>query len=378
MKQGRFWCSDSQNPMTDKFVQLTNLANLAKEKSSSARQKLLRDVTDLFMEEPETLNEQELAFFGDIMFKLAREMEAKVRAVLADTLADAQVAPSAIIETLANDDIDVARPILTRSSVLSEPDLLSIVARHSQEHLLAISKRTTVSEKVAGSLAEKGDDRVLGSLAGNAGAALTENTMATMLGRATDKKAVGGRLAARTDVSRDLAEKLFQNVSAAVRESILSDAPGVDVAKIDEAIDQSRDDLTQNSDEDDREYAQRFIARKVALKQLDRKLVTKFVENREIWKFVAGLAEMSGIEFNAAREAIFDPSGQKVAVLCKAIDLDLNVFKDVVEFTDFQQSRSAQDTFALSGVYASMTADAAQRALRFLRLRQKAAQNVVH
>jgi uncharacterized protein (DUF2336 family) len=362
--------------MTDKLKQLTNLASLAKETSSSARQKLLHEVTDLFMDEPDTLNEQELAFFGDIMLKLARDMEAKVRAVLSDSLADASVAPRELVDELANDDIEVAHPILTRSSALSEPDLLSIVARHSQEHLLAISKRETVSERVADSLAEKGDDRVLGSLAGNEGAELSESTMATMIGRAVDKQAVGGQLVARTDVSRDLAENLFQNVTAAVREKLLADATGVDAATIDDAIAQTHDELAQNSDESDQEYARRFIVRKSKLNQLDNKLVTSFVENREIWKFVAGLAELTGIEFDAARQSIFDPSGQKMAVLCKAIDLDVVVFKDVIEFTDFKRSRSAQDAFTLSGVYGGMSVDSAQRALRFLRLRQKTAQNV--
>jgi uncharacterized protein (DUF2336 family) len=328
------------------------------------------------MDEPETLNEQELAFFGDIMLKLARDMEAKVRAVLSDSLADASVAPRELIDELANDDIDVAQPLLTRSPVLSDSDLLSIVARHSQEHLLAISQRETVSERVADSLAGKGDDRVLGSLAGNEGAELSETTMATMIGRAIDKQAVRGQLVARTDVSRDLAENLFQNVTAAVREKLLADATGVDAAAIDHAIEQTHDELVQNSDESDRAYARRFIVRKSKLKQLDNKMVTSFVENREIWKFVSGLAEMTGIDFDAARQSVFDPSGQKMAVLCKAIDLDVVVFNDAMEFTNFKKSRSPQETFTLSGVYGAMTVNSAQRALRFLRLRQKTAQNV--
>lgn len=320
--------------MADKLKQLTGLINLAKETSSEARQTLLHEVTDLFMDDPDELNEQEMAFFGDIMFRLAREMEAKVRASLAATLASASAAPTTLINDLANDDIEVAEPLLSRSSLLGEPDLLAIIEKHSQEHLLAISKRSTVSDRVAGSLAKKGDDRVLGSLAGNAGAKLSESTMATMIGRAIDKTVVGGRLAARTDVSVGMAEKLFQNVSAAVRDRILSDDSGIDEKLVDKVIEEIGDDIAQNQGEDDKDYAQRYIERKVKLNQLNLNLVETFARNRDTWKLVAGIAALTGLEFKVVRQSIFDASGQKIAVLCKAIDLDLKVFQDIVEFTE--------------------------------------------
>ena len=361
----------------DKLKQLTALVNLAKETSSEARQSLLREVSGLFMDDPEELNEQELAFFGEIMFRLAKEMEAKVRAQLAETLAEATVAPMALIDDLANDEIEVAEPLLTRSSLLGDTALLAIIEKHSQEHLLAISQRSTVSDRVAGSLAEKGDDRVLGSLAGNAGADLSETTMATMIGRAVDKQIVGGRLAARTDVTSELAKKLFQNVSAAVRNSILSGEPGIDGDQVDRAIEQIGDGIDQGLGEDDKDYAQRFVERKAKLHQLDLGLVETFIRNRDIWKLVAGIAALTGLEFTVVRQSIFDPSGQKIAVLCKAINMNLKTFEDIIEFTDFKRSRTAQDKLALSGAYRGMTEDAAKRALRFLRLRKASASGAV-
>ena len=103
------------------------------------------------------------------------------------------------------------------------------------------------------------------------------------------------------------------------------------------------------------------------------RLVETFARNHDIWKLVAGIAELTGLEFRVVRQSIFDTSGQKIAVLCKAIDMDIKVFQDIVEFTDFKRTRTAQDKLTLSGAYAGMTVDAAKRALRFLRLRQKTA-----
>ena len=44
---------------------------LAKEPSSEGRRKLLREVTDLFLEAPDSLNIKEVAQFGDIMGQMA-------------------------------------------------------------------------------------------------------------------------------------------------------------------------------------------------------------------------------------------------------------------------------------------------------------------
>ncbi|MBL4690600.1 MAG: hypothetical protein JKY68_03935, partial [Rhodospirillales bacterium] len=53
--------------MDDKLTHLEGLARLTKENSEEGRQKLLREVTDMFMQSPDTLNEREIAYFGEIM-----------------------------------------------------------------------------------------------------------------------------------------------------------------------------------------------------------------------------------------------------------------------------------------------------------------------
>ena len=49
--------------MIRKLEHLENLARMAKESSSEGRLELLREVTDLFLEEPESLNESEVSGF---------------------------------------------------------------------------------------------------------------------------------------------------------------------------------------------------------------------------------------------------------------------------------------------------------------------------
>ncbi|MBI2978321.1 MAG: DUF2336 domain-containing protein, partial [Rhodospirillales bacterium] len=157
--------------MQNQLEHLENLARLAKEASTEGRQELLRQVTNLFMESPEALSQTEIEYFGDIMGRLVFELEMKVRQHLAETISGVGAAPLDLVKRLANDAIEVARPVLMKSGILKDADLIEIVKNCGQEHLLAVSKRATVSEKVADALVEKGDEKVLGSLAGNAGAA---------------------------------------------------------------------------------------------------------------------------------------------------------------------------------------------------------------
>lgn len=63
---------------------------------------------------------------------------------------------------LAHDEsIEVAGPILSLSNRLSDEDLLAIASGKSQDRLLAISKRTSLSEKVSEVLVTHGNRDVV-------------------------------------------------------------------------------------------------------------------------------------------------------------------------------------------------------------------------
>jgi len=357
--------------MSDQLKHLKQLTDLAQETSSSARHKLLQDVTDLFMKEPDGLSEQEIAYFGDILVQLAREMESRVRQHLAETIADVNVAPRQLVTALAEDAIEVARPVLAGSPVLEDADLLSIIRKHSQDHMLAISERPAISDVVAGSLAEKGNDRVLGSLAGNPGADLSESTMGTILGRAEDKETIGKKLVKRADLSPEMAKRLFNSVSSAVLEHILAEVDSLTGDKLDGLVEEARGWFDEQYSDDEKVAAQQYVERKTKLGQLNTELLSTFVDRGEVWRLVAGLAQLTNVDFEVVRQSVFDSSGQKMAVLCKSIDMDRKAFEAVVAFTNFRKTRSQQDELALYGVYGALKPEPAQRALRFLRVRQK-------
>ena len=74
------------------------------------------------------LSERERALMGDILRKLIGDVEKAVRRELAERLAERGDAPRSLVIALANDEFEVAHPLLLKSTVLYDVDLIEINA----------------------------------------------------------------------------------------------------------------------------------------------------------------------------------------------------------------------------------------------------------
>ena len=124
------------------------LLRLARNRSSAARAQLSEIVSDLFFKTNRVLSEQERAAMTDILRQLIHDVEISVRKHLAIRLSDEPEAPSELVNIPANDVAEIAHPILTRSQVLQDPELIEIIHNRSLEHQLAVAMRATVSPTV--------------------------------------------------------------------------------------------------------------------------------------------------------------------------------------------------------------------------------------
>jgi len=107
------------------------------------------------------------------------------------------------------------------------------------------------------------------------------------------------------------------------------------------------------------------------LHQLKPDLLVKLLREGRVLEFTAGIAKMTKIDLATARQAILDKSGEKLAVICKSLEIDGNTFSQLVDLMDSEHKRDEGDKKILVGVYGRITAASAQRAMRFLRTRQK-------
>ena len=351
------------------MAHLESLARLTKENSEDGRQKLLREVTDMFMQSPENLNEREIAYFGEIMGGMIHQVEAMVRQHLSETLASVGNAPHDLILSLANDEVEVALPVLQNSEALEDGDLVEIAEKHGQEHLNAIARRATVGETVTDVLVKKGDDTVLGTLAGNNGAQFSRNGMETIVERAKDNDDLELSLVKRKDVPADLAQDMFWRVSDAMREKILNASEDMDESQVDEILLEAEKWFAEQKGKGPLDQAEKFIARKDKLGQLDAGLLLAQIRQDKLPEFIAGLGRLININTSIVREAVFDPESEKLAVICKAADIDFDVFGEYIYCINLNAETEEKDMEALLGVYQRIDTKIAQRTLRFLRTR---------
>ncbi len=133
--------------MTDSASLLRQLDESIARGCDKSRLRALWHATDVLISGQ--YSEQDIWTFGEIIERLARGIEAVARAELARRLAHSGNAPFNCIRQLASDaSIEIAGPILRHSARLDVKTLIAIALSKSQPHLLAISKRETVTEPV--------------------------------------------------------------------------------------------------------------------------------------------------------------------------------------------------------------------------------------
>ncbi len=157
--------------------ELQFLLDLALDKSLEGRRTLTATIGDLFTKRDKVLTERERALMSDILRKLIHDCEMAVRRDLSERLAKAPNPPHDLIVSLANDDIEVAEPILMRSEVLRDPELIRVIRHRTQQHQLAIAMRRSLSEHVSDALVETGNVDVVKTLLENSDAKISEATM---------------------------------------------------------------------------------------------------------------------------------------------------------------------------------------------------------
>jgi uncharacterized protein (DUF2336 family) len=276
------------------------------------------------------LTERERALMTEILDKLVSDFEGEVRRQLAERLADKPAAPRGLIDLLANDEIEVARPVLMRSRVLREADLISVVRNRTRQHQLAVAMRQDVSEPISDALVETGDTGVIEALLRNESAQISEATMAYLVEQARTVDSFQEPLVGRGDLDPQLADRLYWFVSAALREHLLSRFD-VKVSDLDDALEAATQKLIAKAQEKPAQpTAAQKLARQIAASRgVDPALLLKVLRAGEIPLFEALFAEFSGIRPPRLQHVLYETGGKGLAVVCKALDVDKATFTPI-------------------------------------------------
>jgi uncharacterized protein (DUF2336 family) len=188
-------------------ISLAQLQILARERMPDKRHELLCTLADVFFESAPDWRPQERVLFDDILQNVFDELPF-FRQELAERLAARADAPRRVVVKLAGDTIAVAAPVLTHSPVLQDDDLAPLAREKSQDHLLAIAKRSWVSERITDILVDRGDSLVLDWIAENVGAQFSQSGGAALVAKARKRETLWQRLAVRGDLAVGIAYQM--------------------------------------------------------------------------------------------------------------------------------------------------------------------------
>ena len=262
-----------------------------------------------------TAAEEELS--KAVLELLVQDVAAEVRRSLAEAVAASPDLPRSVALRLANDEIAVARPLLERSPVLSDPDLIDVVRTSTMQHALAIAGRVTVSETLSRALAATGDRAVVARLIGNAGATISHDTLETVIAAHGHDASVRQGLVRRPDLSFELVEKLVSAVGDGLVEELSGDDE-VDPARVRQLIEtvrfQSTIGLVARGHRERRSLdnlRELFAAGRLRHDDLIHALQAGDVDTLE-----QGIALHAGLDRTVVRRALYDPDRRRLAALC--------------------------------------------------------------
>ncbi|RYE36084.1 MAG: DUF2336 domain-containing protein, partial [Hyphomicrobiales bacterium] len=170
------------------------------EDSHSERDQLFRNMAKLFSFVSDRCDDEQVVQYDEALCLLAELVEVEARAHVAKILAPLQRAPGTVVVKLANDDIEVARPLLEFSNVLSDDDLIDIIEKQSEAHRAAIAGRALVTERVSEAVVEHGDASSVIKLVRNANAEIGRTALEKLVERASHDAAIAEDLRNRAEI----------------------------------------------------------------------------------------------------------------------------------------------------------------------------------
>lgn len=344
------------------------LLGLARQKSSESRSRLTAIILDLFDSHDAELTDRQREMMFGILQSVINDIEISIREAVADRLAMRDDVPRDIVARLVNDTINVAYPVLTKSGLLRDIDLIEVIKLRSEEHMLAITMRQHVSESVSDAIVETGREPVIVSLLKNANAKISANTMEYLVEQSRRVDSFQEPILNRADLQPKLAQRMFLWVSAALRDHIVQHFD-LDRATVDELLEQVASEEISAAHAAPKVNKAAKLAE--ALKEeglVNVDMLLAALAEGEVPLFVALFSKVTKLREFLVQRLVFEPGGEGLAIACKAIGLADDDFLRLFEYCHLAKAGTRQEVAdrvpALQSFYGQMPRRAAMDVLK--------------
>jgi uncharacterized protein (DUF2336 family) len=326
------------------------LLNLAKSRNPGDRERLLLAIVELCDggEGSQSLTSSKplQGLLNSIFMSLVVEAEHDIRRRLAEKLAAMDWAPSALINVLALDDIEIARPIIAASPLLQDHDLVRLLVEATIEHQIEVARRPNIGPPVIAAILQQNEPAVLTALAGNETARVSEYDLGRLVAASERIVALRSPLSRHPGLTEALARELYQWVSRSIRQSLAARFH-LDESAFDAALDASTEEALQGAAEtapaepgpDEREAMERQLIAKLDIAgQLRPGYLLRALREQRLSLFIGGLATLGRFEPAQVRRAADSDQPELLALACAAVGIDRSVFPTILDLVREQNA----------------------------------------
>jgi len=341
--------------------------------SAESRLRALWHTTDLLI--AGTYTEDQIWTFGEVIGRLASEIEVAARTQLAKRLARIDNAPIKIINKLAFDDsIDVAGPILRYSERLDVRTLVDNVRAKSQSHLLAISKRNSIAIPVTDELVARGNRKVVSSVAANKGARFSNFGFLHMIKRSESDSILAEQLGLRKDIPRHLFQQLIAKASDDVKKKLARERPDI-ASQILSSVTDVTGALHSKFGPASKNYftAKRVVARKHQYGNLAENSILEYARSRKVEETTAGLSLLCSLPVDVVERALIENNREMTLILAKALDFSWETTMSLLFLHAKDHRIAARDLDGMREEFIRLNIQTCRSVLEFYRSRKNAA-----
>jgi uncharacterized protein (DUF2336 family) len=307
---------------------------------------------------------------------LVKDVEPMVRQALAEAVAASPNLPHGVAVRLARDELDVARPLLERSRVLSDDDLAAIARHHGLPHALVIAGRGHSSEALCDLLVASKEPEVVAALLGNSGAKLSTATLRRIDENYSKDRSLQECLIQRPDLPYELVAQLLLAIGGRLEWPVLRERR-MSKAEARELMAAVRERATASIEAGDHgePALERELSHRATRGELGPEDILAFVRDRDIGRVEIGLALFASVDLARAHKLLHAADRRGLAALCAranfgaphyvALRMVLELAEQEIEGTDPDTAYSPDTITFIQKQYDLIRSDRTQIAFWF-------------
>lgn len=245
----------------------------------------------------------------DIFRLMVKDVEIKVREVLAESLKNCRNLPQDVVTSIINDSDSVAIPFLQTYADLNNEDMFRILNMPGIGKQKAIASRINLPAEISQYIVEKSPEEVVGVLISNDSANIKESTFSTIVEKYSQSENIKEKLVYRAELPTSIIEKIANSLSENLKKHlILSHNLPSDMAT--DIINEVKEKTTLKISEDysSDKQIEELVHQLYSSNRLTPNLVVRSICMGDLKFFEYAIVYLSNTPITEVRKTLFSPT----------------------------------------------------------------------